>query len=224
MGKDKLKRFSEIASFQNVFQPNVNNFISSIELKGKWHDVFENSNPIIVELGCGKGEYSVGLARNYLNYNFVGIDIKGSRMWRGAKTCIEENINNVRFLRTKIDYVDLFFNKNEVAEIWLTFSDPQAKKPRKRLTSPLFIDRYRKFLKKDGKIHLKTDSDLLFEYTLEQIKDNNYNLIDKSDDVYSDRTLRANPTLTKAMEIKTFYEKIWLKEGKKIKYLCFSIH
>ncbi len=224
MGKDKLKRFSEIASFQNVFQPNVNNFISSIELKGKWHDVFENSNPIIVELGCGKGEYSVGLARNYLNYNFIGIDIKGSRMWRGAKTCIEENINNVRFLRTKIDYVDLFFNKNEVAEIWLTFSDPQAKKPRKRLTSPLFIDRYRKFLKKDGKIHLKTDSDLLFEYTLEQIKDNNYNLIDKSDDVYSDRTLRANPTLTKAMEIKTFYEKIWLKEGKKIKYLCFSIH
>ena len=223
MGKDKLKRFAEIATFDNVFQPSVNNFKPSIDLKGKWNAVFNNSNPIIIELGCGKGEYTVGLAKNYSTINFIGVDVKGSRMWRGAKTCIEENIENVRFLRTKVDFIDLFFLKNEVAEIWLTFSDPQPKKPRKRLTSPLFIDRYRKFLKKGGVIHLKTDSDLLYEYTLEQIQEHQYKLIENSNDVYNELILRANPNLKLAMVIKTFYEKMWLKEGKKIKYLCFSI-
>ena len=223
MGKDKLKRFAEISTFDNVFQPSVNNFKPSIDLKGKWNTVFNNSHPIIIELGCGKGEYTVELAKNYSTINFIGVDLKGSRMWRGAKTCIEENIENVRFLRTKIDFIDLFFFKNEVAEIWLTFSDPQSKKPRKRLTSPLFIDRYRKFLKKGGKIHLKTDSDLLYEYTLEQIQEHQYKLIENSNDVYNELILRANPNLKLAMEIKTFYEKMWLKEGKKIKYLCFSI-
>jgi len=223
MGKDKLKRFSEIKSFKNVLQPSVKNYISSIDLKGNWGNIFNNSHPIIIELGCGKGEYSVELAKIHSNYNFIGVDIKGARMWKGAKTCIEDNILNVRFLRTTIDYIDLFFNKNEVAEIWLTFSDPQPKKPRKRLTSPLFIDRYRKFLKKDGIIHLKTDSNLLYEYTLEQIKVNNYQLIEKSNDVYFDLILRTNPSLARAMAIKTFYETKWLKEGKKIKYLCFSI-
>ena len=223
MGKDKLKRFAEIATFDNVFQPSVNNFKPSIDLKGKWNAVFNNSSPIIIELGCGKGEYTVGLAKNYSTINFIGVDVKGSRMWRGAKTCIEENIENVRFLRTKVDFIDLFFFKNEVAEIWLTFSDPQPKKPRKRLTSPLFIDRYRKFLKKGGVIHLKTDSDLLYEYTLEQIQEHQYKLIENSNDVYNELILRANPNLKLAMVIKTFYEKMWLKEGKKIKYLCFSI-
>ena len=223
MGKDKLKRFAEIATFNNVFQPSVNNFKPSIDLKGKWNAVFNNSSPIIIELGCGKGEYTVGLAKNYSTINFIGVDVKGSRMWRGAKTCIEENIENVRFLRTKVDFIDLFFLKNEVAEIWLTFSDPQPKKPRKRLTSPLFIDRYRKFLKKGGVIHLKTDSDLLYEYTLEQIQEHQYKLIENSNDVYNELILRANPNLKLAMVIKTFYEKMWLKEGKKIKYLCFSI-
>ena len=223
MGKDKLKRFAEIATFNNVFQPSVNNFKPSIDLKGKWNAVFNNSHPIIIELGCGKGEYTVGLAKNYSTINFIGVDLKGSRMWRGAKTCIEENIENVRFLRTKVDFIDLFFLKNEVAEIWLTFSDPQPKKPRKRLTSPLFIDRYRKFLKKGGVIHLKTDSDLLYEYTLEQIQEHQYKLIENSNDVYNELILRANPNLKLAMVIKTFYEKMWLKEGKKIKYLCFSI-
>ena len=223
MGKDKLKRFAEIATFSNVFQPSINNFKSSIDLKGKWHNVFKNSNPIVIELGCGKGEYSVGLGKNHNSINFIGVDVKGSRIWRGAKTCIEEKIENVRFLRTKVDYIDLFFSENEVAEIWLTFSDPQPKKPRKRLTSPLFIDRYRKFLEKGGKIHLKTDSDLLYEYTLEQIKEHQYKMIENSKDVYNDLISRAKPSLVKAMEIKTFYEKMWLKEGKKIKYLCFSL-
>ena len=118
MGKDKLKRFSEIKSFENVLQPSVKNFIPSIDLKGKWHTVFENSNPIILELGCGKGEYSVELAKNHINNNYIGVDVKGSRMWRGAKTCVEEKIENVRFLRTKIDFINLFFIKNEVSEIW----------------------------------------------------------------------------------------------------------
>lgn len=224
MGKDKLKRFSEISSFDNVLQPIVDNFKPSIELKGNWNQLFNNNHPIVLELGCGKGEYTVELAKIHSNKNFIGIDIKGSRIWRGAKTCIEEKIENVKFLRTKIDYIDLFFNSYEVSEIWLTFSDPQPKKPRKRLTSPLFINRYKKFLKKEGEIHLKTDSDLLYEYTLEQIKENEYQLIENSNDVYDDLILRTNPSLSRAIEIKTFYEKMWLNEGKKIKYLCFSIN
>ena len=223
MGKDKLKRFSELLSFENVLQPQLENLESSIKTNGEWKNIFNNENPIILELGCGKGEYTVGLAKINTHNNYIGVDIKGSRIWRGAKTCIEKNIENVRFLRTKVDFIDLFFNNNEVAEIWLTFSDPQPKKPRKRLTSPLFIERYKKFLKEGGIIHLKTDSTLLYEYTLEQISEKGYQLIEKSNDVYNELIQRTTFEVKNVLEIKTFYEKMWLKEGKKIKYLSFSV-
>ena len=222
MGKDKLKRFAEVEKFKNVIQPALNNFSNDHELKGKWSTKFNNSNPIILELGCGRGEYTVGLARKFPEVNFIGIDIKGSRLWRGAKTCVEENINNVFFLRTKVDFIKQFFNTNEVNEIWLTFSDPQPKKPRKRLTSPLFIERYKELLKKDGVIHLKTDSDLLYEYTLEEIERNNYSIINNFNDVHGQLNDKSDSELYEILNIETYYESIWLKEGKKIKYVSFS--
>ena len=139
MGKDKLKRFSQLKTFKNVIQPQTNYLSEDDPVKGNWYDIFENRNPIIIELGCGAGEYTIGLARLFPNINFIGIDIKGARLWKGAKIAIDEKLLNVRFLRTKIDFINKFFAKNEIDEIWLTFSDPQPKKPRKRLTSELFI-------------------------------------------------------------------------------------
>lgn len=218
MGKDKLKRFAEVETFQNVFQPNLKSHVEDHELKGTWSSKFKNNNPIILELGCGRGEYTVGLARKFPNINFIGIDIKGSRLWRGAKTCIEESINNVIFLRTKVDFITQFFGNNEVSEIWLTFSDPQPKKPRKRLTSPLFINRYKKILKDGGIIHLKTDSDLLYDYTLDEIKLNKYTTIIDCEDIHGLLNLETNDIL----KIETYYESIWISEGKKIKYLSFT--
>ena len=170
MGKDKLKRFYELNTFTNVLQPSLNEIKPAHKIKGKWNLEFKNDNPIVLELGCGKGEYTVGLAKLNPDVNFIGVDIKGARIWRGAKTTNDENIENVRFLRTKIDFIDHFFTKDEVSDIWLTFSDPQPKRPRKRLTSPLFIDRYKKILCPNGIIHLKTDSNLLYHYTLDEIK------------------------------------------------------
>ena len=222
MGKDKLKRFAEVEKFKNVIQPDLNNFSNDHELKGNWSTKFNNSNPIILELGCGRGEYTVGLAKKFPKINFIGIDIKGSRLWRGAKTCVEENINNVFFLRTKVDFIKQFFNTNEVNEIWLTFSDPQPKKPRKRLTSPLFIERYKELLKKDGVIHLKTDSDLLYEYTIEEIKRNNYSIVNHFNDVHGQLNDKSDPELYEILNIETYYESIWIKEGKKIKYVSFT--
>tara|TARA_Y100000589_G_scaffold332089_1_gene389189 strand:- start:17145 stop:17828 length:684 start_codon:yes stop_codon:yes gene_type:complete len=222
MGKDKLKRFAEVETFNNVIQPDIKNLDSNHETKGFWHIKFGNSNPIILELGCGKGEYTVGLAKKFPNINFIGIDIKGSRIWRGAKTCIEENIQNVFFLRSKVDFINHFFDKNEVSEIWLTFSDPQPKKPRKRLTSPLFIDRYKKILKKEGVIHLKTDSDLLYEYTLDEISSKNYEIINQCNDVHGFIKNNLSQKTQDILSIKTFYESIWINDGKKIKYVCFS--
>ena len=158
--------------FENVFQPAVG---GDFVLKGKWRfDYFKNDHPIVLELGCGKGEYSVGLAKHFPEKNFIGVDIKGARMFIGAKEALENNMLNVAFLRTKIDFIQDYFAENEVDEIWLTFSDPQPKKPRKRLSSPLFINRYRQIMKPGGIVHMKTDSDILFEYTEEQIKENNY--------------------------------------------------
>lgn len=224
MGKDKLKRFSEMESFDNVFQPQLKDINEDSELKGKWSEFFKNDNPVVLELGCGKGEYTVGMARKYPNKNFIGIDIKGARIWRGAKTAIHENLNNVAFLRTKIDFIERFFDKNEVSEIWLTFSDPQPKRPRKRLTSPLFIARYKNILTDDATINLKCDSDLLYEYTQEQIEENNYNVYENSNDVYGELMLRANQDLQDLMNIRTFYEQRWINEGKTIKYCKFSIN
>ena len=168
MGKDKLKRFEEIKAFSNVLEALAMETYAKI---GKWHqDIFKNNNPIVLELGCGKGEYSVGLARMYPDKNFVGVDIKGNRIYIGAKESLNEGLENVVFLRTRIDFIDNFFDTDEIDEIWLTFSDPQPKKPRKRLSSKPFVNRYKKILKKDGKIHVKTDSDLLFEFTEEELR------------------------------------------------------
>lgn len=225
MGKDKLKRFAELEGFENVLQPSMEEVLNSYLLKGKWNsEFFKNDLPIILELGCGKGEYTVGLARKYKNFNFIGIDIKGARIWRGAKTCKEEGISNAGFVRSKVDFVDKLFGKDEIAEIWLTFSDPQKERARKRLTSPLFISRYRKILKPKGIINLKTDSDLLYDYTLEQIEENKYHSLLQNNDVYGDLVPNSSDEdILYKMSIKTFYEQKWLAQDIKIKYCQFTI-
>lgn len=221
MGKDKLKRFEEIKSFPNVLEPPV---METYDKKGKWHqDIFKNNNPIVLELGCGKGEYSVGLARMYPDKNFVGVDIKGNRIYIGAKECIQEGLNNVMFLRTRIDFITNFFEADEIDEIWLTFSDPQPKKPRKRLSSKVFIDRYREFLKKDGKIHVKTDSDLLFEFTEEEIETQKYNCHELTWDLYGTFYEKLDTEQKKLFDIRTHYEKLFSNKGSVIKYCCFSL-
>ncbi|MEJ6754888.1 MAG: tRNA (guanosine(46)-N7)-methyltransferase TrmB [Flavobacteriales bacterium] len=223
MGKDKLKRFSQMLTFENVIQPEINFYSKDDDLKGNWSAVFNNQNPVVLELGCGAGEYTVALAKHYPKRNFIGVDIKGARIWKGAKSAIEEDLDNVRFLRTKVDFVTKFFGENEVDEIWLTFSDPQPKKPKKRLTSNLFIDRYLKFLKPNGVVHLKTDSELLYDFTLEEIKSNGFELLKNITNVYKD-SYEDSQDLKKVLFIKTFYEKKWIELGKTIKYLGFKIH
>ena len=210
-------------TFENVIQPEINFYSKDDDLKGNWSAVFNNQNPIVLELGCGAGEYTVALAKHYPKRNFIGIDIKGARIWKGAKSAIEEDLDNVRFLRTKVDFVTKFFGENEVDEIWLTFSDPQPKKPKKRLTSNLFIDRYLKFLKPNGIVHLKTDSDLLYNFTLEEIKSNGFELLKNITNVYKDSYVDSQ-NLKKVLFVKTFYEKKWIELGKTIKYLGFKIH
>jgi len=223
MGKDKLKRFSQIMTFGNVIQPKINFYSNDDNLKGNWSTVFNNVNPLVLELGCGAGEYTVALAKDYPNKNFIGIDIKGARIWKGAKAALDQGLNNVRFLRTKVDFITKFFGENEVNEIWLTFSDPQPKKPKKRLSSKLFTDKYQEFLKINGVIHLKTDSDLLYDFTLEEIKSNNFKLLENITNVYKE-SYEKSQELKKILFIKTFYEKKWLDLEKTIKYLAFSIH
>lgn len=206
--------------FKNVFQPGFREvYQNEYRLKGKWAaEHFKNTNPIVLELGCGKGEYTVGLAKRHPNTNFIGIDIKGARIWRGAKTAIEKDLKNVAFVRSSIDLVGSIFDKNEIDEIWLTFSDPQPKKPKKRLSSSLFLNRYINFLKPNGIIHLKTDSNLLFEYTHALVKENKFLINFISRDIYADVELPEPVT-----GIQTFYEKQFLGEGKKIHYLEFKI-
>lgn len=225
MGKNKLERFAENKDFDCLIQPLSTDILQKdFYLKGKWNsDFFDNPNPIVLELGCGKGEYAIGLSRIFPDQNFIGIDIKGARLWRGAKTVHEEQLPNVGFLRTRIDLCDRFFGKDEVNEIWLTFSDPQPKKERKRLTSPVFIERYRKFLKPGGIINVKTDSDLLYEYTLEQIKENKYELICENNDIYSGFADKQPEELQKILSIRTYYESIWLDQKITIKYISFRI-
>ena len=224
-GKRKLQQFADVAKMDCVIQPSMefvkeNNF----PLKGKWRkEFFKNDNPIVLELGCGKGEYAVGMGKKYPNKNYLGVDIKGARIWQGATDAIEANLKNVGFLRTKIDFIDSFFDENEIDEIWLTFSDPQPKKPNKRLSSKWFVDKYKTFLKPGGIVHLKTDSDLLFDSTLEQIKENSYQPILSTWDLYEELFTDLDEDTKEILEIKTHYEKLFTNKGFKIKYCKFLI-
>jgi len=220
MGKNKLKRFQENETFEHLFQPSAQKmYKNDFELKGKWNnDFFKNDNPITLEVGCGKGEYTVGLARKFPDRNFIGIDIKGPRLWRGSKIVKEENLKNVAFIRNKVEFLISFFAENEISEIWITFPDPQIKKMKKRLTSARFLELYLKILKPDGVIHLKTDSILMHEFTKEMIELNNLKLISRTVDLYS------SDLTGEVKEIKTFYEQKFLEEGLNITYLKFDFN
>lgn len=226
MAKNKIAQWADMETYPHVVQPKLEEILQGdFELKGKWSkSFFKNDNPIVLELGCGKGEYSVGLARKNPDKNFLGIDIKGHRMWRGATTAIKENIDNVGFLRTRIDFVDRLFSEDEVSEIWLTFSDPQPKKENKRLTSPVFLNKYKNILLGKGLIHLKSDSDLLFEYTLEQIAENSYPCLFSTWDLYGEAIHDLDDETADILNIRTYYEQIWLEMGKTIKYCKFLVN
>lgn len=194
-------------------------------MKGKWRSMyFKNDNPIVLELGCGKGEYSVGLATHYPERNFIGVDIKGARMFIGAEEALNNEMTNVAFLRTRIDFITDYFEAGEIDEIWLTFSDPQPKKPNKRLSSLPFIERYRQILKPGGLVHMKTDSDLLFEYTEEQINEQKYDCQELTWDLYGELPENIDPTTREIFHIKTHYERLFTAKGATIKYAKFKIH
>lgn len=216
MGKDKLRRFAEIATFDNVFE-----LEEGKSLKGNWNKLhFKNENPLVLELACGKGEYSVNMAKLFPDKNFIGIDYKGNRIWRGAKTALEEGINNVAFLRIQIEHILEYFENGEVSEIWITFPDPQPQvsREKKRLTYPGFLDKYRLILKPHGILHLKTDNDALHAYTHEKIAELGLQLHVRTEDLY--RSDFADEVLS----IKTYYEKKYLASEKNINYLKFSFH
>ncbi len=220
MGKNKLSRFAEMETFHLVFQPEVDFHSPDTTLKGNWDtNVFKNNNPIVLEVGCGRGEYTVNLAQRYPNKNFIGIDIKGARMWRGAKTANEQNILNAAFLRIRMELIEKFFGNNEVSEIWITFPDPQPResKENRRLISPMFINRYKNFLKSGSVIHLKTDNKQLFDYAHQMVKTEGYHVITATDNLYAQNNIGID------LDIKTTYEKRFLAEGINICYLCFHI-
>lgn len=225
MGKGKLAKFADMAEYPHVFEypySVVDNV--PFEGKGKWHEFFGNQNPIVLELGCGRGEYTVGLARLYSEKNFIGVDIKGARMWTGATESMREGLKNVAFLRTNIEIIDRFFEPDEVQEIWLTFSDPQMKKVTKRLTSTFFMNRYRKFLVDGGLIHLKTDSNFLFTYTNYMVEKNAFPVEFSTTDLYHS-VLAEHPDTEEAriLSIQTYYEQQWIDRGLNIKYLRFRL-
>jgi tRNA (guanine-N7-)-methyltransferase len=220
VGKNKLIKFADMETFNNVLQvPYSEVSFCDHSMKGYWNtNFFDNNNPVVLELGCGKGEYTVGLAEIEPEKNYVGIDIKGSRIWNGAKEALNNGLKNVGFLRTNIEMIDRFFGVDEVSEIWLTFPDPQMKKTRKRLTSTRFVELYRHFLKPGGIVHLKTDSNFQYQYTLEMAKANGFEIISNDQDIYAKGTIE--PTL----QIKTFYEQQWISRGITIKYISFIPH
>jgi tRNA (guanine-N7-)-methyltransferase len=222
LGKNKLARWAEMKGYEHVIEPPFDDvFQKDHELKGKWNsEWFENSSPIVLELGCGKGEYTVGLAERYPEKNFIGIDIKGARMWRGARETHQKQLSNVTFLRTRIEFITSFFAPGEVAEIWLTFPDPQLKRKRekKRLTGPVFMNLYRRIMKDGGTVHLKTDSRDLYDYTLSLARINSFGLITSATDLYAD--MPEDPMLS----IRTHYEKLFLSQGIPITYLSFRIN
>ena len=222
MGKGKLAKFADMASYENVFQyPYSVVEHVPFEMKGRWREeYFHNQNPIVLELGCGKGEYTVELAKLYPDTNFIGVDIKGARMWTGATQALNEGLKNVAFLRTNIEIIERFFSADEVQEIWLTFTDPQMKNPRKRLTSTYFMERYRKFLIDGGIIHLKTDSNFLFTYTSYMVGHNHLPLIIRTEDLYGDYHSSVNEEL---LSIQTYYESMWIARGLNIKYMKWQL-
>lgn len=217
MGKNKLAKFDDMAEYPHVFQfPFSVLKEKGFDLKGNWgKDFFKNNNPIVLELGCGKGEYTVGLGKLFPEKNFIGVDIKGARMWSGAKEALEADMNNVAFLRTSIELISHFFAAGEVAEIWITFPDPQMKKVNKRLTSTRFMRMYREILSGEGIVHLKTDSNFMYTYTCEMAKANNYPILFNNDDLYHS-DLNDN-----ILSIRTYYEQQWLDRGLNIKYIKF---
>ena len=254
MSKGKLEKFAEMAQNPLVVEcPVAATMQQEFPLRGRWHeDFFHNPNPIVLELGCGRGEYTVGLGKQMPGKNFIGVDIKGARMWTGAKEALQTGMKNVGFLRTNIEFIQRFFAPDEVSELWLTFSDPQMKKPTKRLTSTYFLERYRQFLCDGGRIHLKTDSNFLFTYTEELLKANNiepevctrdlyakdapYTSLRKGEDEGNRHRTGNNPPLhgretseteaglwQAASSIQTYYESMWRTQGIDIKYLCFRL-
>ncbi len=219
--KNKLRRFKENETFNNVHQPSREEIIEgNFPHKGKWAAYFGNKNPIVLELGCGKGEYSVALAKRDASKNYIGIDLKGARFWRGAKTAVEENIDNVAFIRAQIELIDGLFAKDEVDEIWITFPDPQIKfkRTKHRLTNPEFLELYKKILKPNGVIHLKTDSEFLHGYTLGLLQGQGINVEYANHNVYVNEGAPGEVT-----EIQTFYEQQYLDVNKAITYLRFRL-
>lgn len=225
MGKNKLRKFAEMETFSNVFQYpfGVLKTQGGFPHKGRWNEIFGNDNPIVLELGCGKGEYTVGLARNCPDCNFIGIDIKGARMFTGAKQALAENLTNAAFLRTSIELLPHFFAPNEVSEIWITFPDPQMKKVNKRLTGTRFMQTYRQVLKPDGIVHLKTDSPFLYTYTHAMVELNALKVLRDTDDLYADTKTDADSGILPPTAIQTFYEQQWLDRGLTIKYIKFQL-
>ena len=220
--KNKLRRFRENETFPNVIQPGREQVIDgNFQYKGRWHEYFGNSNPIVLELGCGKGEYSIGLAKKFPDRNYIGVDIKGARFWKGAKTALEENLQQVAFLRTQIELIDLLFAENEVSEIWITFPDPQIKykRTKHRLINETYFDRYRHILIDGGVLNLKTDSEFLHGYTLGLLHGFGHEVLYANHNVYQNEG--SPPEVT---EIQTFYENQYLEKGKPITYIKFRLN
>lgn len=219
MGKNKLTKFAETYTFPNFVQPTREEVISQgFSLKGNWHTFFKNDHPIVLELGCGRGEYTTGMAKMFPNKNFIGIDRKGARMWKGGKAAIEENMNNVAFLRAQIDMLNYYFDTDEIAEIWITFPDPQPKKVNKRMTCQKYLNLYSSFLKAEGTVNLKTDSQMLYDFTMETLQSLQYNIRQNVTDIY------ALPSVPEILNIQTYYEKMWLEQGYRIQYIQFMLH
>jgi len=218
--KNKLKRFRENETFSNVIQPTRKELLQGFTLKGNWYNQFKNNNPIVLELGCGKGEYTIDLARKNPTTNYIGIDLKGARFWRGAKTALEENLTNVIFVRTQIELIDFLFDKNEISEIWITFPDPQIKytRTKHRLTNPEFLKKYYHIIKPKGAIHLKTDSEFMHGYTLGLLTGEGHEIDYAHHNIYNNPHAPIEVTSTQ-----TFYENQYLEKGKPITYIKFRL-
>ena len=242
MGHGKLRKFAENETFRCLLQPDAASVLAKPEgakelilrdhaIKGNWNrDMFAKDQPIVVELGCGKGDYTIALARRHPEMNFIGVDIKGARLWKGAKEATEDALGNVAFLRTRIEFIDAFFGPSEVSEIWLTFSDPQLRgSENARLTSPLFLQRYSRFLRPGGIVHLKTDSRFLYEYTSSVIRANGLEVLASGTDIYKESPVipseakESLPDLDAVFEVQTFYETMFLQMGLPITYLAFRL-